>query len=244
MKLLVVLGGEELYSRIVPSFEALGLEVIWYRDIIKAMDNVEELDPDAVIISSSDFPRHWKTLVQYANMVLPVKQRSFLLLADESIPPQDRVKARFLGVAGFFTESLLHPQGLERFEALLMKGRPKLLTPGSGIKEKPKKKPSKLALIFTNPISGATITGKIKKISSMGLYFAPDHPYLTRNLYQNTVISGASLRAGSDILEPACIVEKTGRLMHLRFTSFQGTGRSKLKNYLLKPALETHPANS
>jgi hypothetical protein len=241
MKLLVILGGEELYSRIVPSFEALGLEVIWYRDIIKAMDNVEELDPDAVIISSSDFPRHWKTLVQYSKMVLPVKQRSFLLLADESIPSQDRVKARFLGVAGFFTESLLHQEGIERFEALIMKGRPGI--PKGLTKEKPKRKPSKLALIFTNPVSGATITGKIKKISSMGLYFTPDHPYLTRNLHQNTYISGASLRAGSDILEPVCMVEKSGHLMHLRFTSFSGGGRAILKNYLLKLAVETQAKN-
>jgi hypothetical protein len=148
-----------------------------------------------------------------------------------------------MGVSGFFSESLVNSEGLDRFKALLLKGRPKeLVTKLGRAKIKTKKKPSRLALIFTNPLSGATITGKIKKISGSGLYFTPDHLYLTRNLHPNTTLDGCSLRAGSDILEPVCRVEKNGPLMHIRFVSFPRNSRQKLKNYLLKLAVQTQAA--
>jgi hypothetical protein len=64
MKLLLVLGSDETGNLISSYVEPLGFNLIRYRHVIKAMDNVDEIDPTGIIISARDFPRHWKVLVQ------------------------------------------------------------------------------------------------------------------------------------------------------------------------------------
>ncbi|MDR1588437.1 MAG: hypothetical protein LBS57_13370, partial [Treponema sp.] len=38
---------------------SIPIEIIHYSQALKAMDNIEEINPDAIIISACDFPRHW-----------------------------------------------------------------------------------------------------------------------------------------------------------------------------------------
>ena len=40
-------------------------DTIIYRWLLKALDNIEEIRPDLVIVSVSEYPRHWKTLTQF-----------------------------------------------------------------------------------------------------------------------------------------------------------------------------------
>ena len=46
-------------------FSKKGYSTIIYKWIIKAMDNLEEIKPNVIIISADEYPRHWKTLVQF-----------------------------------------------------------------------------------------------------------------------------------------------------------------------------------
>lgn len=46
-------------------FSKKGYSTIIYKWLIKAMDNLEEIKPNVIIISADEYPRHWKTLVQF-----------------------------------------------------------------------------------------------------------------------------------------------------------------------------------
>jgi hypothetical protein len=65
MKLMLVLGTGAIYSKLNAILKPLAVETIVYRHIQKAMDNIEEVDPDAVMIDAGAFPRHWKSFVPF-----------------------------------------------------------------------------------------------------------------------------------------------------------------------------------
>jgi hypothetical protein len=232
MKLLLVSGSDELYGRILSVAGSAGFDIILYRDVLKAMDNIEELDPDTIVIGAADFPRHWKPLVHYARTVLPHRERRFIVLVSESFSAQDKVKARFLGVTGFLNDSLKKSDGLERLKRALLPGDPvvKDAAPqGAGGRGS-----CRLALIFTNPDTGAFVTGKVKKISTFGLTFAPDHPYLVRNLAVGMVLPDCSLRAGDEILRPVCKIDRVSPLLSIRFDRFAESEKAVLKKCLVE----------
>ena len=65
MKALVISEDKELVKFYTDIFNENKIDVINYNWLLKAMDNVEEIKPDFIVVSSVEYPRHWKTLVQY-----------------------------------------------------------------------------------------------------------------------------------------------------------------------------------
>ena len=65
MKALLIADDDIVIEKIKASLTDEGYDVITYRWLIKAMDNVEEIAPEVIVISASSYPRHWKTLVQF-----------------------------------------------------------------------------------------------------------------------------------------------------------------------------------
>jgi hypothetical protein len=238
MKLLLVSGSDELYGRIFSVAGSAGFDIILYRDILKAMDNIEELDPDTIVIGASDFPRHWKPLVHYARTVLPTRERRYIILVNEGFSAQDKVKARFLGVTGFLNDSLKKNDGLECLKRAFLPGAPAVkdaAPAGEGGKGSGRAFRG-LALIFTNPETGAFVTGKVKKISTFGLTFTPDHPYLVRNLAVGMVLADCSLRVGAEILRPVCKIDRLSPLLSIKFDRFTESEKTVLKKCLVELA--------
>ena len=81
----------------------LGHEVIAYRWLMKALDNVEEIQPDAVIVSAGEYPRHWKTLAPFLNGMVTEKKAELYLYAKEGLSEDEQKKAHELGVVKTFT---------------------------------------------------------------------------------------------------------------------------------------------
>lgn len=75
-------------------------EVICYKWIIKAMDNIEEIQPDLVIIDVSAFPRHWKTLAQFLKSGISGKNTFYILYSPDCLVDDEQKKADFLGIDG------------------------------------------------------------------------------------------------------------------------------------------------
>ena len=65
MKILLVSERDELRDHIRRNFMPRGAEIIQYYNPIKAMDNLDEVDPEVVLFSAQDFPRHWKPFLCY-----------------------------------------------------------------------------------------------------------------------------------------------------------------------------------
>jgi hypothetical protein len=231
MKLLLVLGSDESLESIAHYVKPLGFELIRYRYVLKAMDNVDEIDPTAIIISARDFPRHWKILVQFVRSQRPKETCPIIILKGDDFPLEETSKAFFLGVSGIVAEILEDPAEIDRLQGILGRYIP--------VEEKRKShrfytaaESTHFRLIISNPLNAAIIPGEVKSISATGISFSPVNPSLMKDITLNMELPENSLRAGDAILSPACKLVRTGRIVSLEFVSFPEGERKILEEYL------------
>ena len=60
MKALIITEDSIISSKIKAIAEGYGLDTIIYKWFLKALDNIEEIQPDVIILNSSEYPRLWK----------------------------------------------------------------------------------------------------------------------------------------------------------------------------------------
>jgi hypothetical protein len=229
MKLLLVLGSDETSNLISSCVEPLGFNLIRYRHVIKAMDNIDEIDPTGIIISALDFPRHWKVLVQYVRSERPKEICPIILLKGENFPLEETSKAFFLGVSGVVSEALSERTELDRLQGILSRY--------ISLDEKRKAQRyqvenwNRFGFLAYNPHDKEMIPGEVKSVSSTGISFIPANNAMS-NIRLNMELSECSLRAGNAILSPVCVLVRTGRVVSLEFKSFPGDEQTVLNKYL------------
>ncbi|MDR0390009.1 MAG: PilZ domain-containing protein [Spirochaetaceae bacterium] len=239
MKLLLIFGSDETYNLISMYIKPLGFELIRYRHVLKAMDNIDEIDPVGIIISAEDFPRHWKILVQFVRSSRPKEASPIILLRGASFPLEETSKASFLGVSGIVSETL-DPIEMDRLQAILSRY--------ISVEEKRKARRFRpeewthVEFLFLGPGNRKFITGSIQTISSTGLSFRPDHPALLENISISMTLSECSLLVGDVVLSPVCRVIRTGRNLSFEFVSFKEQEQDILDAYLDQLPLEEYKA--
>jgi len=230
MKLLLVLGSDDTYNLISLNVKPLGFELICYKHVLKAMDNIDEIDPQALVISARDFPRHWKTMVQFVRSERSKEDCPIIILKGDNFPLEEASKAYYLGVSGIVLEALDNSAEKDRLQGILGRYMPlderrrtrRLYTESFGY----------FGFVFTRPADYVLVTGKIKDISSGGLSFLPDNSSLMKDIGLNMELEECSLRAGDAILSPFCRLARTGRIVSIEFISFPGDEEEILKNYM------------
>lgn len=103
MKALVISDDSNIINACDDFFNGKGFDTIIYRWLLKALDNIEEIRPDCIIISSSEYPRHWKTLVQFVKSGIGGDNIAIYLYEPQPLSEGDLKKSRMLGVTGYFT---------------------------------------------------------------------------------------------------------------------------------------------
>jgi hypothetical protein len=230
MKLLLVLDSSDVYGQIADYVKDLGAEIIHYQHILKAMDNIDEIAPDGIIVSAVDFPRHWKTLISFVRNERPPEICATIVLYGTFFPDKERKKAKFLKVDCLLNEAHLDKRSLNRLREAL---RPYISTVDwvNHLAVRPKNS-KKLAMIITNPLTGALINGKVTKISQYGVVFIPEQPRLAKNLTVMTELYGCSLRAGSTIIAPVCRVICNEESLTLEFAALKPHEKRILHKFL------------
>lgn len=103
MKALIISDKQDVIKLLTKRLESEGFDTIVYRWLIKALDNVEEIRPDFIILSVEEYPRHWKTLASFVQSGIGGNDVRFCLYNDELLTPEDKEKAGQLGVE-FYSE--------------------------------------------------------------------------------------------------------------------------------------------
>jgi hypothetical protein len=237
MKLLLVLGSDDSCDLITTYIKPLGFELIRYRHVLKAMDNVDEIDPVAIIISARDFPRHWKILVQFVRSQRSRESCPIIILKGDGFPLEETSKAFFLGVSGIVAESLDDPAEISRLQSIL--GR------FIHINEKRKARRfhaapwNRLGFLISNPPDKKIIPGEVKTISTRGISFTPVSSAMMKDITLDMQLNECSLRVGDNVLAPVCRLVRTGRNVSLEFLSFPNNEDKILKDYIeTLPSLE------
>jgi len=230
MKLLLVLGDDDAHKLIAHYVKPLGFEIIRYTHVLKAMDNIDEIDPSAIIISAQDFPRHWKTMVQFVRTERTKDACPIILLKGESFPVEEASKASFLGVSGIVTETLENSIQINRLQGILGRYMP--------VAEKRRTNRfyteswQRFGFVFMHPQTFTLITGEVKDISAGGLSFMLGDSSLLEGMNVGTEMKECSLRAGDFILSPACRLTRAGATISMAFLHFPAGEQEKINKYL------------
>ncbi|WP_294429794.1 hypothetical protein [uncultured Treponema sp.] len=119
MKALLVADNEKAINNISQVLKTAGYDIIVYRWLLKALDNIEEIAPHLIVISTGDYPRHWKTLAQYATSGFGDYTPQVILYTDENFNEEEQKKAEILKVRGFFDS--IGVDGLDKLREILAK---------------------------------------------------------------------------------------------------------------------------
>lgn len=114
MKALIISEDENVYSTLDNILKKASYDTIIYKWLLKALDNIEEIRPNLIVVSSSEYPRHWKTLVQFVKSGIGGDQVEIYLYEPTPVSAEDEEKAKILGVTGCFNK-------FEEFEGLVIK---------------------------------------------------------------------------------------------------------------------------
>lgn len=146
MKALIISDKQEIIDTVKYFLSEKNYDIIIYRWLLKALDNIEEIQPDLIILSSSEYPRHWKTLASFVQSGIGGNAVRLFLYEPEPLNEDDKNKAEKLGIEGFL-DSLSSDQ-LEK------------LVQGYSIAEAVNRPAAlKYELILTDPCTGKFVFG-------------------------------------------------------------------------------------
>ena len=222
MKLLAVFGYDDRLPEIIRQMEPLGFEFVCYTSVLKALDNIDEINPQAVIVSAQDFPRHWKILVQFVRDTRSKDECPIILLKGQKFSIEESAKASFLGVTCLGNDG----DALAELEPLL-----------NNLSQQKKQLLSimpwhRFGFLFARPFDKLIIPGELTIISTKGISFKPAAADLLKDIEPGTEITECSLRLGDGIYSPVCRIVNIGTIVSMEFVSFPDSGNQALKQYL------------
>jgi hypothetical protein len=230
MKALLVIENDRIADIARFYLKPLGFEAIRYRNPVKAIDNLDEIDPDALVISARDFPRHWKIVAQMLRAEKDKDACVIVLLKGDAFSLEEAAKATALGVNGVVRDALDDRREQARFQELLKRY---IVVDEDRAENRVYPSPwDRLDFMFAHPRSLAPISGKLEAISALGLSFVPDSPALASDLAAGEAIEDCSMRIGEDIIELSCRVVHADRLLGLEIEHIADEDRSRLESYL------------
>jgi hypothetical protein len=230
MKALLIIESDRIAAIARFYLQPLGFETIRYRNPVKALDNLEETSPDAIIMSARDFPRHWKVIAQAVRAEKDKNECVLILLKGEAFPLEEAAKAAHIGVNGVVKDDLDDRREQGRFQALL-----KRYIVVDEERATDRIMPSawdRLDFIFAHPTSLLPISGKLDTISPTGLSFVADLPSLTADIAAGSLIEDCSMRVGADIMALSCKVVRAGRVLAFEIVGMADDDRFRLEQYL------------
>jgi len=223
MKLLLVFSADDNCNIISRSIRPLGFEMIRYRQVLKAMDNIDEINPSAIVLSARDFPRHWKFLVQFVRSERANETCPIVILKGGNFSTEEMTSAYFLGVSGIIDDSLNNPGEIGRLKNILSHYAP-LGAPPPEEKRKHRRfhmEPwHRACILAVNRRERSLVTGDLENISAGGMAFVPANCAPVGEASLNDEFNECSLRLGDSVLSPVCRLVRAGEKPAMEFASF------------------------
>jgi hypothetical protein len=191
------------------------------------MDNIDEIDPAAIVISARDFPRHWKILVQFTRNERSREACPIIILKGENFSAEETSKAFFLGANGVISDTLERQEEIHRLKNILGNSEPEKTQKHEFFTEPW----HRISLLIASLSGRAFVIGDVKTISSNGLSFIPEAPPV-KTVQLNKELKECSLRAGDAILSPVCRITGAEKNISLEFVSFPDDEQNTLNRYL------------
>ena len=205
-------------------FSEYEFALIHYRSPLKALDNIEEISPDIVIINARDFPRHWKPITQHIRWNTSKEDILVIILTPPDFPADDADKAMFLGVQGVITlkENINFKGILDELRMIFNRYNYKHI----------KNLSKNVQFLFTNPITETIVTGTGKNLTEEGIVFLPDMPANTDNLTADMILDQCSLKIENRSIVPNCKIVSNSSVMNLDFADLSDDDKKIIADFL------------
>ena len=205
-------------------FSEYEFALIHYRSPLKALDNIEEISPDIVVINARDFPRHWKPITQHIRWNTSKEDILVIILTPPDFPADDADKAMFLGVQGVITlkETINFKGILDELRMIFNRYNYKHI----------KNLSKNVQFLFTNPITETIVTGTVKNLTEEGIVFLPDMPANTDNLTADMILDQCSLKIENRSIVPNCKIISNSSVMNLDFADLSDDDKKLITDFL------------
>ena len=226
MIILIVAQDRTLKDRFESFFGNLGYRSIQYTNPLKALDNLDEIRPDVVVCSSSDYPRHWKLIVKQIRDTRGRDDAVVILTVPDGYDPEEADKAAFLGVNILFPERLETVEDfrtldsrISRYKTPPDRDRGFTWVPGDA---------DRITFLFKHPYEFRMISGRLTELTPAGGVFRADDPGDLAGLDTGTVIEAGSMRAGHSLLSVKSRIIRNSGTLTLAFIDFAEDGFQNL----------------
>ena len=205
-------------------FSEYEFALIHYRSPLKALDNIEEISPNIVLINTIDFPRHWKPITQHIRWNTSKEDILVIILTPPDFPADDADKAMFLGVQGVITlkENINFKGILDELRMIFNRYNYKHI----------KNLSKNVQFLFTNPITETIVTGTVKNLTEEGIVFLPDKPANTDNLTADMILDQCSLKIENRSIVPNCKIVSNSSVMNLDFADLSDDDKKIIADFL------------
>lgn len=186
---LIYLAFDNYNNRYKSLFKSLNIETIHYKNALKALDNLNEIEPDIFYIKKDDFLRLWKITLTGVREIYNKDQCIFIiegLMDDEEHRAFDFLGGNFINING--EESLPEIKELITQQKMVEKQRI-YYTDGN-----------ELCIGFVKSEDFSFISGIINEISESKITFTPDNMDDCKNLPMDTPIEEASISRDSEVV--------------------------------------------
>lgn len=154
MKALIISDKQEIIDLLRAKLVDDGYDIIVYHWLLKALDNVEEIQPDYIVLSADEYPRHWKTLASFVQSGIGGKDVRFCLYNADNLSDDDKSKAEKLNVEFWCEKEEVTSKAVPVVNEITETAKAVPV-----VNENPEQ-----ALILTHPITKNFVLGTAKKI--------------------------------------------------------------------------------
>lgn len=215
MKALIISEANDIIDEFTEYYKTQNYDIIKYRWLMKALDNIEEIDPDLIFINATEYPRHWKILCQYIKGF--EKKVKIVLYTANPLSNEEKEKAECLQIDTIVNtiEDLQEvccidnickqPEENSKQQKIINESSKvtKIEESDKTIQQPtlPEKNNENFVckFLFSNPVNLVLITGKVESYNDSKLIFLPDNPEDTENLLVDTIIKKCTLKVENQI---------------------------------------------
>lgn len=122
MKVMLISENEESLCKADDFLRQNHYDTIIYHQILKALDNIQEISPDYLVINVSNYPRHWKVMVQFIKNCGLRSSCKVILVIPEDFSEEELKKAEALGISGSLEN--IEQNGLDKLKEIIEGSKP------------------------------------------------------------------------------------------------------------------------
>ena len=217
MIMVFISESQDKSKTLMKFFKEQSIDIIHYSSPMKALDNLAEIRPDAIVIDTIDFPRHWKVITQYVRYSNSKNDVVVILIVNGLFSAFEVDKAISIGVQGIINIDTPNEVVVNNIKDILSKYKSATFKTRQDFDEEFSS--SDCSFLFVEPETDCIVTGKVKDLHSDSLLFIPDVD--TEGVDKDDILKNCSLKIRDKIIMPYCRVVEAGDYLNLEFVDLK-----------------------